>query len=227
MCMKYKIPTNIYIIAGVVLGIFAVYIGFSILRRTQEGLTDSPSTVNDDIAKVVASTNTFTEETLTGLDASPQAYIDLLNSYKRAKIAIGISDLVNKQTTTNLINVSDYDEAIDYLKTFAVDASATSNPAMDQIIATNNTNTSVILNSLTADNQAYIDLLTSYKKLKLATGIQTTAGPNADKGLTISEYDIAINYLITLGGNALAPNTQQEPSTTPDISFAKKTTYAE
>jgi hypothetical protein len=219
--MKYQIPTYIYIIIGAMVGLIAIYIGFSILRRTQEGLTDGPSTANDDIEKRVINMNTMTNGLLTKLTASPQSYINLCNSYKNMKIAQGITDIVTTQKSSQFVNVSDYDEAIDYLKTLgASDISAINDDAINQITETNKTNTSAILEKLTADNQAYIDLLTSIKNNKLAIGLQTGE-------MTISEIDIAINYLITLGGHALAPNTQPETPTTPNISFARPPTYAE
>ena len=205
-------------------GLTAIYIGFTILRRTQEGLTDGPSTANDDIEKGISNINTLTNKALSEIPVSPQNMINLCNSYKNMRIAQGITDIVATQKTTQFVNVSDYDEAIDYLKTLgASDISAINDDAINQITTTNNTNTTALLEKLTADNQAYIDLLTSYKNNtlanKLATGIQT--------GMAISDYDIAINYLITLGGHALAPNTQLEPQTTPNISFARPPTYAE
>lgn len=205
-------------------GLTAIYIGFTILRRTQEGLTDGPSTANDDIEKGISYLNTLTNKVLSEITVSPQNMINLCNSLKNMKIAQGISDLATTQSTTQFVNVSDYDEAIDYLKTLgASDISAINDDAIALITTTNNTKTSALLEKLTADNQAYIDLLTSYKNNtlanKLATGIQT--------GMAISDYDIAINYLITLGGHALAPNTQLEPQTTPNISFARPPTYAE
>ena len=219
--MKYQIPANIYIIIGAIIGLIAIYIGFTILRRIQEGLTDGPSTANDDIEKRVIYMNTITNNILTKLTASPQSYINLFNSYKNMRIAQGITDIVTTQTTTQFVNVSDYDEAIDYLKTLgASDISAINDEAITQITETNKTNTTALLEKLTADNQAYIDLLTSLKNNKIATGLQTGE-------MTISEIDIAINYLITLGGNALAPNTQPETPTTPNISFARPPTYAE
>lgn len=219
--MKYQIPTNIYIIVGAIIGLIAIYIGFTILRRTQEGITDGPSTANDDIEKYIKDINTLTNIILTKLTASPQSYIDLINSFKNMRISQGISDLATKQSTTQFVNVSDYDEAIDYLKTLgASDISTVNDDAINKITETNKTNTTALLEKLTADNQAYIDLLTSIKNNKLATGLQTGE-------MTISEIDIAIDYLITLGGHALAPTTQLEPQTTPNISFARPTTYAE
>ena len=98
-------------------------------------------------------------------------------------------------------SIADYDEAIDYLKTLGVSDTVVTDPAIETVITTNNTATNAKLTDLTADNQAYIDLLISYKNKAMSTAIvNATTTTSATPLLKISEYNDMIEYLRTMGG---------------------------
>lgn len=219
--MKYTIPHNVRMMGLVILGLIAVYIGLSIFARTQEGLSDGASTANTAVIKLTKTNETNATTTMGKLPASTNAYVDLITSYKNLKIANGINDLVTTKITTNLTSITDYDEAIDYLST--LNSSSIPVPtSISDVIAANNLSTKTILDKLPADNQAYIDLLTSYKNLKLANGITDTAAGKTT--LLVADCDHAIDYLNELSGSNIAspkPNNSLDAPTTPNISLVK------
>ena len=234
-CMKYN--KNVYIIAGAFIALVATYIGFTILRRTHEGLSDGASTINDIIVVKTRNLDKQTETTLKRLEGSPIQYIDLLTSYKNNKMATAIQNTVTNKISA-FTNMSDYDEAINYLRTLGVSDTAIDDITVNTTIDANNVATSTILtNNLGADNQAYIDLLTSYKKKQMASEINMIAnsislyekeqgggGHMASKIqdstlLRISEVDTTVDYLRTLAGITIS--TTPEVSTTRNISLSK------
>jgi len=217
---------NLILVAGVLVGLLAVYIGFTFLKnRSREGLTDGAYTANDDLIKKKTTADTELQTVLTSLTDNPSAYIGLLNSYKNLKLAYGINDLVKTKSTSNLTTIRDYDEAISYLQNIGVSDTATADTSIDTTIVANNNAATLILNGLNADNQAYIDLLTSYKNLEMAKLIQTNTATDFDVTTNTtnpSDYDDSINYLNVLSGNAATPEGPPYVPTTPDISFARK-----
>lgn len=215
--MKYKISKNIYLFASAFIALVAIYIGFTVLRRTHEGLSDSASTTNDATIAQTTSYDTSTMGILAKLPGNPMSYINLLTSYKNNKMALAISKIVLKDTSA-FSNVSDYAEAIEYLKTLGVSDTSTYDPTIDAIVNANNKSTSDILFSLSADNQAYIDLLTSYKNNKMATKITEIATNNPTPSLQISEVDQTIDYLRTLAG--MTVSTKPDVPTTRSISLS-------
>lgn len=221
MCMKYKIPNNVRMVGVSLLVLVAIYGVFSILIKTQEGLSDGAGNVNAEVIKKTTANETTTKVALDKLPAGTNAYVDLINSYKNKKMADGIYELVTNKTTTNLTTLSDYNEAIDYLKT--LNSANMAEPAdITAIITANNTNTTATLDKLTADNQAYIELLTSYKKLKMANELTSVATANATT-LPISDCDHVIDYLNELSGSPVSnPATTLDVPTTPSISLIKK-----
>ncbi len=222
MCMKYKIPNNVRMVGVSLLVLVAIYGILSVLIKTQEGLSDGAGNANAGVIKTTTTNTTNTTTALAKLPASGNAYIDLLNSYKNLKIANGISELVTAKSTTKLTTISDYDQAIDYLKT--LNSVNMDEPAdITATITANNNATSAVLDKLVADNQAYIDLLTSYKNLKMANGIldvSTAASPV----LPISDCDHVISYLNELSGPGIETKTAAslDVPTTPTISLIKK-----
>lgn len=222
MCMKYKIPNNVRMVGVSLLVLVAIYGILSILIKTQEGLSDGAGNANVEVVKKTTANSTNTTATLANLPASGNGYIDLLNSYKNLKIANGIFELVANKASNSLRTISDYDEAIDYLKTLN-SANMDDPPDIMTTITANNNATSAVLEKLSADNQAYIDLLISYKNLKMANGIldvSTSPSPM----LPISDCDLVISYLNELSGPGV--DTQSAASldipTTPNISLIKK-----
>ena len=221
---------NLVMVAGALVGLIAVYIGFTFLKKgIREGLSDGPYTVNDELIKKQKIAEDRIKNTLSPLKDTPQAYIELLNSYKNLKLAMGIKDLATTKTTTNLTTINDYDEAIRYLQNIGVSNTATEDTTITTTIAEKNSATTLILNELTADNQAYIDLLTSYKKYKMANMIKTnvSANPNINffvttANTTPSDYDDSIQYLNELSGNAISPEDPPPIMSTPNISLARK-----
>ena len=192
MCMKCNIPNNVRMVGLVILGLVVIYIGLSIFARTQEGLSDGTTTSNAAVIKLTQTNETNSKTVIGKLPASTNAYVDLINSYKNLKLANGINDLVTTKTTTNLTSITDYDEAIDYLSTLS-SSSIPMPTEISSVISANNASTKAILDKLSADNQAYIDLLVSYKKLKLANGITDTAAGKTT--FLVSDCDHAIDYL--------------------------------
>lgn len=223
MCMKYKIPNNVRMVGVSLLVLVSIYGILSVLIKTQEGLSDGAGNQNVGVIKTTTANTTNTNKALAKLPASTNAYIDLVNSYKNLKIANGINELVTSKATSKLTTIADYNEAIDYLKT--LNGANLPEPAdITAIITTNNTATSDVLTKLTADNQAYIDLLTSYKNLKMANGIldvSTAVSPI----LPISDCDHVVDYLNELSGTSIdSPDaaTSLDVPTTPNISLIKK-----
>jgi len=223
MCMKYQIPNNVRMVGVSLLVLIAIYGILSVLTHTQEGLSDGAKNANSTVIKTTTTNATNATSVLGKLPASTNAYIDLVNSYKNLKMANGINELVNKNNTTYLTTISDYDEAIDYLKT--LNSVSTLEPAtITNLISTNDKNTNVILEKLTADNQAYIDLLTSYKKLKMANAIKSVS-TTTETTIPISDCDHIIDYLNELSGSPMdSPNPAAtlDIPTTPNISLVKK-----
>ena len=220
MCMKYKIPNNVRMVGVSLLVLVAIYGILSILVKTQEGLSDGAGNANADVIKKTTTYTTSANENLDALPSGTNAYVDLLNSYKNARMANGIYELVNAKTTTKLTSISDYNEAIDYLKTLnSANMDEPANIAAD--ISNNITSMNTALNNLTADNQAYIDLLTSYKNLKMANEL-TTLATSDYVTLAISDCDHVIDYLNELSGSPVSnPATTLDAPTTPSISLVK------
>jgi hypothetical protein len=216
---------NLILVAGVLVGLFSVYIGFTFLKY-REGLTDGAYTANDEMIKKKETADNDLKTVMASLTDSPQSYIGLLNSYKNLKLATGIKELVVSKTTTQLTTTNDYDEAISYLQNMGLSNTSTADITIDNTITANNSAATLILNDLNADNQAYIDLLTSYKKLKMAKTIQTVIAPNFNiTTFTVpspSEYDDSINYLNQLSGVSMSPEAPPASTTTPNISLARK-----
>jgi len=218
--MKYKIPNNVRMVGVSLLVLVAIYGVLSILIKTQEGLSDGSGNANADVIKTTTTNTTNATGVLANLPAGTNAYVDLINSYKNLKMANGINELVTNKTTTNLTTISDYNEAIDYLMTLN-SVSSTDLDSITSAITANNTSTSAVLDKLTADNQAYIDLLTSYKKLKMANAL-TTVTKN-ETTLPISDCDHIVDYLNELSGSPISnPATTLDVPTTPDISLVNK-----
>lgn len=220
MCMKYKIPNNVRMVGVSLLVLVAIYGILSVLIKTQEGLTDGSGNANADVIKTTTTNATNATGVLANLPASTNAYIDLINSYKNLKMANGINELVTNKTTTNLTTISDYNEAIDYLITLN-SVSSIDPDSITAAITANNTSTSAVLDKLTADNQAYIDLLISYKNLKMANAL--TSVTTNQTTLPISDCDHVIDYLNELSGSPISnPATTLDVPTTPDISLVNK-----
>lgn len=199
--MKCSTP-SMYLFAGAFIALIAIYIGFTMLRTTYEGLGNSADSGN---VVIVAKTKKIVDDTnatLTTLTGDPTSYINLLTSYKNKGIVDAIKTTVDSGSgttpTSSFSSIADYDEAIDYLKTLGVSDTVVTDPAIGTVITTNNTATNAKLTDLTADNQAYIDLLISYKNKAMSTAIvnATTTTPL----LKISEYNDMIEYLRTMGG---------------------------
>lgn len=213
---------NLIMVAGALVGLIAVYIGFTFLKKgVREGLSDGAYTANDELIKGIATIDDLTKQTMTSLTDSPQTYIDMLNSFKNFNMAVGIRELVSMKRTAQFTTINDYDEAIRYLQNIGVSNTATKDDSIDATIIENNSATTLILNELNADNQAYIDLLTSHKKLKMAQQIKTltTDGP---ENYPLSDFDDSIQYLNELSGNATTPEAPPPTLSTPNISFARK-----
>ena len=214
--MKSNNTKHIYLIAGVFIALVATYIGFTILRRTHEGLSDGASTTNDSIVELTRNKEKSEKIKLAELKGNPTQYINLLTSFKNSRMAQTILDTVSSKNGLAFESITDYDEVIDYLKTLGVSDTVTDDIAINDLITVNKTSTSAILDKLSADNQAYIDLLTSFKNNRMAQSILDTVS-NINP-LRISDYEPTINYLRTLGG-ILVP-TKPHVSTTRDISLS-------
>jgi len=211
--MKSNNSKHIYLIAGAFLALVATYIGFSILLRTHEGLSDGASTTNDSIVELIRRKEESEKKKLAELKGNPTQYINLLTSFKNSKMAQLILDTVSNKNGLAFASIADYDEVIDYLKTLGVSDTVTDDTAINDLIIANNTSTSAILDKLSADNQAYIELLTSYKNSKMAQSIlDTVSNKNGLAFASISEYDEVIDYLRTLGG-ILVPTKPHVPTT--------------
>jgi len=211
--MKSNNTKHIYLIASAFIALVAIYIGFSILMRTHEGLSDGASTSNDIIIAKIKEVDAKTTTTLATLNGNPTSYINLLSSYKNNKMATAITSTITNKNGLAFANISDYDETIDYLRTLGVsDTVSDDDITINAMIETNNVSTSTLLSNLGADNQAYIDLLTSYKNGKMASGITDLITDKTTTILGISEVDPIIDYLRTLGG-ILVPTTQYVPTT--------------
>ena len=214
--MKYN--KNIYLIAGAFIALVATYIGFTVLRRTHEGLSDGASTSNDTVVSQTKTYDTTTTTILANLKGTPTQYINLLTSYKNFQMAAAITNTIANKNGLEFTCITDYDETIDYLRSLGVSDTSTDDPNIDATITANNTSTTTLLSNLGADNQAYIELLTSYKNNKMASGINsvnTSKFPN----LRISDVDTTIDYLRTLAGITIS--TTPEVSTTRNISLSK------
>jgi len=220
MCMKYKIPNNVRMVGVSLLVLVAIYGILSILVKTQEGLSDGAGNANAEVIQKTTAITAAINESLNRLPAGTNAYVDLLNSYKNMKIANGIYELVNTKATAQLTSISDYNEAIDYLKT--LNSANMDEPAtITADISNNITSMNTALEKLTADNQAYIDLLTSYKNYKMAHEL-TTVATSASLTLGISDCDHVIDYLNELSGSPISnPATTLDVPTTPSISLVK------
>jgi hypothetical protein len=173
---------------------------------------------------IASQTNTVESKTtalLDSLTSTPQSYINLLTSIKNLKMARGIEDFATRGSSTNIINLSDYDDAIAYLRTLIVDSqNSTNDSAIETIASTNNTTTTTILAGLSADNQTYIDLLTSYKNLRMAQGVNDVATAGSSTNIVnLSDYDETIDYLRILAGIVIS--TKPFVPTTKTISLSK------
>lgn len=216
--MKCINPNVVYLFAGAFIAMVAVYVGLTMLRTTYEGLSNSIDDTNAVIVEKTNNINKKTEDIWKGLTSGANSYIKLLTSYKNYNMALNIQSTVNKKVSA-FNNISEYDQAIDYLKTLGVSDTVIDDPTIVSTINTNNTNTNSILTGLTADNQAYIDLLTSYKNLEMANGVldastTTSTSPN----LQISEYDSVIDYLRRLAG--IVVNNEPYVPTTRNITLS-------
>ena len=219
--MKCASPKNVYLYAGAFIALVAIYVGFTMLKTTYEGLSNSADSTNVEIVAKTADINTKTGAVLNTLPSGATSYINLLNSYKNDKIVNAIKTTVTSKNSSAFTSITDYNEAIDYLKTLGVSGTASVvDPAIQPIIDANVSATNIVLTALTADNQAYIDLLTSFKNKALAEGIKD-ASTAINPILKISEYDDAIEYLRTLGG--IVVNNEPHTPTTRDISLAPRT----
>jgi hypothetical protein len=188
-----------YLFAGAFIALIAIYIGFTMLRTTYEGLGNSADSEN---IAIIAKTKKLVDDTnviLKSLTSDPTSYINLLTSYKNKTISDAIKTTLSEQKDASFAMITDYDEAIDYLKTLGVSDTVVPNTAIDADIIANNAAINKTLTDLTADNQAYIDLLTSYKNKAISDAILAAAGATTPL-LKISEYDIMIEYLRTMGG---------------------------
>jgi hypothetical protein len=219
--MKCSTSKNMYLYAGAFVALVAVYVGFTMLKTTYEGLSNSADTTNVEIIAKMNEVNAKTTAILNSLTSHPTSYINLLNSYKNNKIANAIQTTIALKNNSAFTSLTDYDEAIAYLKTLGVsDSVAVVNPDIKTKIDETTSATNAILSSLTADNQAYIELLTSYKNKAMADGI-LNAATTTTPILKISEYDNAIEYLRTLGG--IVVNNDPHVPTTRDISLIPRT----
>lgn len=220
--MKCNTSKNIYLYAGAFVALVAIYVGFTMLKTTYEGLSNSADTTNVVIVAKTSEVNAKTTSVLNSLTSHPATYINLLNSYKNNKIANAIQTTIALKNNSAFTTITDYDEAIDYLKTLGVsDTVSVVDPAIKTKIDEVTSATNVILSGLTADNQAYIDLLTSYKNKAMADGILNAETTTTTPILKISEFDNAIQYLRTLGG--ILVNNDPHTPTTIDISLAPRT----
>ena len=209
--MKSNNSKHMYLIAGAFIALVATYIGFSILLRTHEGLSDGASTSNDTVVSQTKTYDTRTTDILAELKGTPTQYINLLTSYKNFNMAVAITNTIANKNVLDFVCITDYDETIDYLRSLGVSDTSTDDPNIDATINANNTSTTTLLSNLGADNQAYIDLLTSYKNNKMASGIFSVASSKIPN-LHISAVDPTIDYLRTLGG-ILVPTTPYVPTT--------------
>jgi hypothetical protein len=217
--MKCATPNNVYLYAGAFIALVAIYVGFTMLKTTYEGLSNSADTTNVEIVAKTTDINAKTSAVLDTLPSGATSYINLLNSYKNNKIVNAIQTTVTSKNSSAFTTITDYNQAIDYLKTLGVsDGVVVVDPAIKTTIDTNVSATNVVLSALTADNQAYIDLLTSYKNKALAEGIKDASIATINPILKISEYDDAIEYLRTLGG--IVVNNEPYTPTTRNISLA-------
>jgi hypothetical protein len=220
--MKYKIPNNVRMVGVSLLVLVAIYGILSILIKTQEGLSDGAGNANAEIIKKTNENTTSTTDIFSKLPASTNAYVDLVNSYKNMRITQSISELVTNKSSPKFASISDYNEAIDYLKTLYSSGSDIDSSAITAQINENNATISSTLEKLTADNQAYIDLLISHKNLSIAkqlTGLATTS----TAFIGISDCDHVIDYLNELSGPPISnPATAVAVPTTPEISLIKK-----
>jgi hypothetical protein len=214
--MKCATPKNIYLFTGATLALVAIYIGLTMYKNTYEGLGNSADSSNVEIVAKTTEINGQTEVILESLKSDPTSYINLLLSYKNKKIATNIQTTLSTKNADAFKTLTEYDEAIDYLKTLGVSDVVIPNPDIQVTVDANNTITNAILSGLTADNQAYIDLLTSYKHKAMAKYIldASTAVPT----FSIPEYDDLIEYLRTLGG--IVVNNEPHMSTTRNISLS-------
>jgi hypothetical protein len=220
--MKCSTSKNIYLYAGAFVALVAIYVGFTMLKTTYEGLSNSADTTNVVIVAKTSEVNAKTTGVLNSLTSHPTSYINLLNSYKNNKIANAIQTTIALKNNSAFTTITDYDEAIDYLKTLGVsDTASVVDPAIKTKIDEVTSATNVVLSGLTADNQAYIDLLTSYRNKAMADGILNAATTTTTPILKISEFDNAIQYLRTLGG--ILVNNDPHIPTTIDISLAPRT----
>lgn len=198
--MKCSTP-SMYLFAGAFIALIAIYIGFTMLRTTYEGLGNSADSGN---IIIVAKTKKIVDDTnaiLKGLTSDPTSYINLLTSYKNKGIVNAIKTTVDKKTVSSFTSITDYDDAIDYLKTLGVSDTVITDPTIETVITDNNVASNKTLSDLPADNQAYIDLLTSYKNKAMSAAIlEATTTTSAMPLFKISEYDVMIEYLRTMGG---------------------------
>ena len=218
MCMKYIIPNNVRMIGVALLVLVAIYGILSILVKTQEGLSNGGENANKNVIQKTTSYDKSAKGALDKLPASSNVYIDLLNSYKTNKMANGINQLAVSKSTSNLVTISDYNEAIDYLKTLNTGDAVAEDAGITADINKNNTDTTAALNNLKADNQAYVELLTSYKNKKMADELANLMKNGTS--LSISDCDHVIDYLNELSGPSVSnPATALEVPTTPEISL--------
>lgn len=208
---------HMYLIAGAFVALVAIYIVLSILRQTHEGLSDGASTANDDTIAMSKKYDENTTKILTQLTSNPTSYINLLTSYKNKRMANAILETITNKNAESFKYITDFDEAIDYLKTLGVSDTATEDPTIDATVVDNNKSTSDLLIKLSADNQAYIELLTSYKKYQTVFVISTLAH-NAGGPASVSDIEPMIDYLRTLGGISIS--TKPYVPTTRDISLS-------
>ena len=79
--MKCASPKNMYLYAGAFIALVAIYVGFTMLKTTYEGLSNSADTTNVDVVAKTTDINAKTEAVLNTLPSGATSYINLLNSF--------------------------------------------------------------------------------------------------------------------------------------------------
>jgi hypothetical protein len=104
------------------------------------------------------------------------------------------------------------------------DGAKNANASVIKTTTTNATNATSVLAKLPASTNAYVDLVNSYKNLKMANGILNVSTADAPT-LPISDCDHVVDYLNELSGISIeSPDaaTSLDVPTTPNISLIKK-----
>jgi len=100
------------------------------------------------------------------------------------------------------------------------DGTTTSNAAVIKTTQTNQTNASTVMGKLPASTNAYVDLINSYKYLKLANGINDVAAGKTT--MLVSDCDHAIDYLNELSGTITTkPSSSLDSLPTPNTSLTR------